>query len=70
MRPSTLAAPAQCHDGDVIVLIRNDGTDAVTGTFANLPENAQVIAGGVTYQITYTYNADTGAFGTGNDVAR
>jgi hypothetical protein len=57
------------HDGDVLVLIKNDGIDAVTGTFQGLPEGSTVTVGGVTYQITYKYNAEAGTFGNGNDVA-
>jgi hypothetical protein len=45
----------------VITLIDNDGTDAVSGTFAGLPQNAVVTAGGARYRISYTG-------GTGNDV--
>lgn len=47
--------------GDQIVIIDNDGNDAVNGQFAGLAEGAQVTAGGITYQITYTG-------GDGNDV--
>jgi autotransporter-associated beta strand protein/YD repeat-containing protein len=49
------------HDGDQIVLINNDGTDAVTGTFNNLPEGSAVVVNGVTYVLSYHG-------GTGNDV--
>ena len=56
-------------DSEVFVLIQNDGTDAVTGTFLNLSEGSQVTVGGVVYFITYRYNAETGQFGSGNDVA-
>ena len=48
--------------GQTFVLIDNDGTDAVTGTFAGLPQGATVTAGGIPYVISYTG-------GTGNDVA-
>lgn len=44
-----------------IVLIANDGADAVTGTFNGLPEGATVNAGLVSYKISYVG-------GTGNDV--
>jgi hypothetical protein len=47
--------------GTVITLIDNDGTDAVSGTFAGLPQNAVVTVGGTRYRISY-------AGGTGNDV--
>jgi hypothetical protein len=57
------------NDGDVLVLIKNNSTDAVSGTFAGLPEGATVTAGGVTYLVTYKYNAESTTFGNGNDVA-
>lgn len=45
--------------GTSFVIIENDGTDAVTGTFANLPEGATLEGG--RFRITYRG-------GTGNDV--
>ena len=44
-----------------IVIIDNDLTDAVVGTFAGLPQGATVLLGGVTLTISYTG-------GDGNDV--
>ena len=44
-----------------IVIIDNDLTDAVVGTFAGLPQGAAVLLGGVTLTISYTG-------GDGNDV--
>ena len=44
------------------VIVSNDGSDAVTGTFAGLSEGALVSAGPRQFRITY-------AGGTGNDVA-
>ena len=55
------------NDNSVIVVLKNDGTDAVTGTFNGLPEGAFVQLNGILYQITYTYNADGGS--VANDVA-
>ena len=49
------------HDGDQITLINNDGSDAVTGTFNNLPQGSKVTVNGVNYVLSYTG-------GTGNDV--
>ncbi|MDY0167752.1 MAG: tandem-95 repeat protein [Thermoguttaceae bacterium] len=54
---------------DVVVVIDNDGLDAVTGTFFNLEEGSEVIVDGVTCHITYCYDALTGQFDVGNDVA-
>jgi autotransporter-associated beta strand protein len=48
--------------GQTFILIDNDGTDPVNGTFAGLPEGAVVHAGSVSARITYVG-------GTGNDVA-
>ena len=44
------------------VLIANDGTDPVKGTFTGLPEGATLTSGSVSFRITYQG-------GTGNDVA-
>ncbi len=55
-------------DGDPspIVLIRNLGSNHVTGTFNGLLEGAAVSVAGVSYQITYDYR---GIYGDGPDVA-
>ncbi|WP_193172815.1 DUF4347 domain-containing protein [Nisaea nitritireducens] len=47
--------------GDSYILIDNDGTDAVTGTFSGLAEGATLTIGGARFTISY-------AAGTGNDV--
>lgn len=47
--------------GDSFTLIDNDGSDAVTGTFAGLPEGALITVGNGQFEITYQG-------GTGNDV--
>jgi autotransporter-associated beta strand protein len=47
--------------GSAFALIQNDGTDAVVGTFAGLPEGTTLLLGGMTFQISYVG-------GTGNDV--
>lgn len=46
--------------GQSYTIISNDGTDAVTGTFANTPGNA-ITADGVTYSVSYSG-------GDGNDI--
>src|SRR5207249_2319914 len=51
-------APAS---GDKFTIINNDGADAITGTFAGLPEGATTNIGSVAIIITY-------AGGSGNDV--
>lgn len=47
--------------GQVYTIINNDGSDAVTGTFQNLPEGATFTAGGYVYKVSYVG-------GDGNDV--
>jgi CSLREA domain-containing protein len=47
--------------GDRFVIISNDGSDAVNGTFAGLAEGATLALGGSSYRITYVG-------GDGNDV--
>ena len=47
--------------GAAFTLIQNDGTEAVMGTFAGLPQGATLVLGGMTFQISYVG-------GTGNDV--
>jgi autotransporter-associated beta strand protein len=60
----------QPNDGDLFFILTNDGTDAVAGTFNNLPEGALFSLGGQQWQITYTGDSANGTFaGTGNDVA-
>lgn len=47
--------------GETYTIIKNDGSDAVTGTFAGLPEGTTFKVSGYVFQITYKG-------GTGNDV--
>ena len=47
--------------GDTYMIIKNDGTDAVSGTFDGLAEGATINVGGYDFQISYVG-------GTGNDV--
>lgn len=47
--------------GSTFTIIKNDGTDAVSGTFVGLSEGALFSADGVTFQISYVG-------GSGNDV--
>ena len=56
--------------GQVFTIIRNDGADAVTGTFSNANfELAPIIIGGQPFHVSYVYNSEAVAFGGGNDVA-
>ena len=71
---ATLVPSGTCagSNGEAVVLIQNDGSDAV-GAFAGLAEGSPVAVNGVAYHITYVYNAEyssgMGQRGTGNDVA-
>ena len=48
--------------GDTLVLILNDGTDPINGSFAGLPEGAAIpLGGGLAFQVTYLANGDGGA---------
>jgi hypothetical protein len=47
--------------GTIFTIIDNDGTDAVSGTFAGLPQGATFTTGGLGFRISYVG-------GTGNDV--
>jgi len=64
--------------GDVFVLVVNDGTDAVTGTFGLLNANivvggvvegSQVLVNGVAYTVTYRYDSVSNTENIGNDIA-
>ncbi len=56
--------------GIVRVLIQQPGSNAVVGAFAGLTEGDTLPPiDGVTYRITYQYNAEAATFGDGNDVA-
>ena len=56
-----LNIPSPPAIGSTFTLISNDGSDAVVGTFAGLPEGATVRVNSLFYQISYVG-------GTGNDV--
>ena len=49
--------------GDALVMIENDGSDAIAGTFAGLPEGATINGGPGNFNYTISYIG-----GTGNDV--
>jgi autotransporter-associated beta strand protein len=55
---------------DMIFILLNDGTDAVTGTFAGLPQGAVVTSyGGFDWQISYSADSSGNTFTGGNDIA-
>ncbi len=59
--PLRPGAPFNAPVGMQFLIIDNDGTDPVVGTFAGLPEGAAVTANGQTFSVSYVG-------GTGNDV--
>lgn len=70
---STLVTSLLSYTGainDIFFIILNDGADAVTGTFAGLPDQSTFVVGANTFQISYDANSSTNAFASGgNDVA-
>ena len=65
---SYLTTPAVT--GDLFFLILNDGTDAVSGIFAGVPDGGHVFAsGGQDFIVSYFADSGTAAFTGGNDVA-
>ncbi len=45
--------------GQVFVLVDNDGTDAINGTFAGLPEGATLTLAGIRYAVSYHGGTDS-----------
>jgi autotransporter-associated beta strand protein len=59
-----LGADFSVVENDSAVLILNDGSDPIIGTFAGLPEGAGIpIGNGLALQVTYQANGDGGAVG-------
>ena len=57
-------------NGDLIFILLNDGTDAVTGTFSGLAQNDIVTTyGGFDWRISYSADASGSSFLGGNDIA-
>ncbi len=55
---------------NLIFILLNDGTDAITGTYNGLAQNAIVTSyGGFNWQISYTADSVGGTFTGGNDIA-
>jgi autotransporter-associated beta strand protein len=59
---------AQFNGGDKFFILANDGTDAINGTFAGLPQDATISIGDQTFGISYTGDVDTGSLTGGNDI--
>ena len=55
------AKPWAWHLSAPFMIIQNDGTDPVVGTFAGLAQGATIVQGGMRFRISYDG-------GTGNDV--
>ncbi|MGB7326185.1 MAG: PEP-CTERM sorting domain-containing protein [Rubripirellula sp.] len=57
-------------NGGLLFIVRNDGTDAVTGTFASLNQgDSATTYGGIDWQISYFGDSVGNAFTGGNDIA-
>jgi autotransporter-associated beta strand protein len=55
---------------DLLFILLNDGTDAITGTYTGLAQGDTVTSyGGFAWQISYTANSTGGTFTGGNDIA-
>ncbi|MDD2599934.1 MAG: autotransporter-associated beta strand repeat-containing protein [Kiritimatiellae bacterium] len=54
--------------GKPLFIIKNNGTDTVSGTFNGLPEGKTFKVNGLGFSLYYSANADTGATTGGNDV--
>lgn len=53
-----------------LVILRNDGDDAVDGRFAQAPDDGALASiGALKFRVYYGYDADTNTFSGGNDVA-
>lgn len=66
----TSSVPVANSTTDFFFLLVNDGTDAITGIFANIAEGQSVTVGGdSSYFYTYTANAEAGQGFGGNDFA-
>jgi hypothetical protein len=71
----TITTGVGIEEGDLFFIVINDGSDAVSGTFATVNGStfdAMAFAGagsGHMFEISYTADFDTGSFSDGNDVA-
>ncbi len=55
---------------DLFFILINDGVDAVTGTFTNIPApGTPFVVSGVQFEISYDANSTLGTFHGGNDIA-
>jgi len=55
--------------GDIFFVIRNDGSDLISGTFLGLAQGSTFEAAGQLWQISYQADFATGQFTGGNDLA-
>jgi len=57
-------------NGDLLFILSNDSTDAITGTFSGLAQGSIVTVGGHDFEISYTGDITSNSFaGAGNDIA-
>lgn len=56
-------------NGNLLFILLNDGTDAISGTFTGLAQGSTVTYSGSDWQISYTADSGTNSFTGGNDIA-
>ncbi|MGC4015634.1 MAG: autotransporter-associated beta strand repeat-containing protein [Luteolibacter sp.] len=56
-------------NGDMLFILTNDGTDAVTGSFTGLANDSVFKIGGQDFRISYFADSGTGNMTGGNDIA-
>jgi autotransporter-associated beta strand protein len=67
---AVLFAGGSYSNGDLLFILLNDGSDAISGAFSGLAQNDVVTNfGGFDWKISYTANSAGGSFTGGNDVA-
>lgn len=67
---SVLFGGGSYADGNLLFILLNDGSDAISGTFSGYAQNAIVTNfGGFDWKISYTADSTSSAFTGGNDVA-
>jgi autotransporter-associated beta strand protein len=67
---ATAFAAGTYAENDLLFILINDDTDAITGTFTGLAQGGQVVAfGGFDWKISYVADFAGGTFTGGNDIA-
>jgi autotransporter-associated beta strand protein len=64
-----LALGVGIREGDTFFVVVNDGTDPVTGTFLDLPDDTIFTVSGQGFRVSYDADSTTGTVDGGNDIA-